>query len=182
MQAWATRLAAIGSVHTFDYEYMQGGKRRPDPLPALVARHRAEYEALRTESERPVLVGKSMGSRVGCHLAVELWESHEPVRGLVCFGYPLVGSGKTRPVRDAVLLGLRSPILFVQGDRDSLCPLSHLERVRSQMQAPSRLFVVEGGDHSLAVRKRELSSRGVTQDDVDRAILEEIRRFVLQLS
>ncbi len=76
-----------------------------------------------------VLAGKSMGSRMGCHVSLE-----EPVVCLVCFGYPLraAGSGK---LRDAVLLELSTPILFVQGTRDELCPLDDLEKVRARMNA-----------------------------------------------
>jgi len=56
-----------------------------------------------------VLVGKSMGSRVGCHVAVA-----QPglVDAVVCLGYPLVGQNGKR--RDQVLLQLTTPTLLVQ--------------------------------------------------------------------
>jgi len=75
-----------------------------------------------------------------------------PIAGLVCLGYPLQ-SGATGALRDQVLLGLRTPILFVQGTRDPLCPLDKLAAVRPRMTAPNQLFVVEGGDHSLEVSR-----------------------------
>jgi hypothetical protein len=65
----------------------------------------------------------------------------------------------------------------VQGTRDSLCPLDLLERVRQEMKAPNFLHVVEGGDHSLLVRKRDLAEAGETQNDVDRRVLEVIVTF-----
>ena len=54
-------------------------------------------------------------------------------------------------MRDEVLVALRTPILFVQGSRDALCPLPRLEAVRARMTAPSTLLVVDGGNHSLEV-------------------------------
>src|SRR5690606_36186237 len=120
------------------------GRKRPDPLPKLIAAHAEALEqATRRRRAGPVvLVGKSMGGRVGCHLALE-----RPVAALVCLGYPL--RSPTGKLRDEVLLALRTPVLFVQGSRDPLCPLDGLERVRRRMKAPSTLHVVEGGDHSL---------------------------------
>jgi predicted alpha/beta-hydrolase family hydrolase len=112
-----------------------------------------------------------MGSRVGCHLAVE----GEAVAGLVCLGYPLVAA-QGGAVRDEVLLALRAPILFVQGSRDSLCPIPRLEDVRARMQARNVLHVVEGGNHSLELPspKRNVAA----QKDADLSVLEAIRRFV----
>jgi hypothetical protein len=70
------------------------------------------------------------------------------------------------------------PILFVQGTRDSLCPLDLLESVRQKMKAPNQLYVVEGGDHSLMVTKGQLKANSETQDDVEARILEKIQEFV----
>jgi predicted alpha/beta-hydrolase family hydrolase len=102
----------------------------------------------------------------------------EPVEALVCFGYPLVGIGKKRPVRDAVLRELTAPILFIQGTRDELCPLELLESVRREMKAPSSLHVVDGGDHSLSIRAMDERRTGMGQREVDAAILEAVRGFV----
>jgi predicted alpha/beta-hydrolase family hydrolase len=177
MRAWAERLSGLGEVETFDYPYMAAGRRRPDPLPTLIESHRAALAAVRGDATRPVLlVGKSMGSRVGCHLALS-----ERVSGLVCFGYPLraAGSGK---LRDAVLLELSTPILFLSGSKDELCPLEELERVRARMSAESELVVVEGGDHSLLVRKTELARQGKSQEQVELGLLQEIERFARRVS
>src|SRR5262245_14473922 len=152
MQRWAERLGVFARVVRFDYAYMREGRRAPDRLPRLIEAHREALRAARSAHPGPVvLCGKSLGSRVGCHLALE-----ESVAGLVCLGYPLVGASARRPVRDAVLRELATRILFVQGTRDALCPLEQLERVRAEMRAPSERFVVDGGDHSLEVGKRAL--------------------------
>ena len=73
-------------------------------------------------------------------------------------------------------LDLQTPILFVQGTRDQLCPLDLLEKVRPQMTAQNFLHVVEHGDHSLAVRKKDLF--GESQNDVDQRIAKAISEFV----
>ncbi|HET6922335.1 MAG TPA: alpha/beta family hydrolase, partial [Anaeromyxobacteraceae bacterium] len=90
MRAWARRLEGLGEVFTFDYPYMLAGRRRPDRLPVLLESHRTALAAARAGRQGPlVLAGKSMGSRIGCHLAA----AEPAVRALVCLGYPLVGRG-----------------------------------------------------------------------------------------
>lgn len=174
MRRWADLLGRIGAVRTLDYAYMVERRRRPDRLPELVATHREALRQARESHAGPVvLIGKSMGSRVGCHLSLE-----ENVSALVCFGYPLCGGGDTTKLRDKVLRELRTPILFVQGTRDSLCPLDLLATVRSEMIAHNELYVVEGGDHSLMVTKTQLKKAGETQDAVDERILAAIEKFI----
>lgn len=172
MKQWTTRLQTVGDVVCFDYPYMQRGKRSPDPLPKLLTAHREALQQARATHTGPVfLIGKSMGSRVGCHLALE-----EAVSGLICMGYPLKGpSGK---LRDEVLLKLRTPILFVQGTRDALCPLQLLTETREKMKAPSELHVVESGDHSLQATRTHLKQHAVTQEQLDEQVLQRIARFV----
>jgi len=175
IQNWKNRLSAIGDVETFDYDYMRDGRKRPDPLPKLIAAHRkALTDARKQHRTGPViLVGKSMGGRVGCHVSLE-----EKVDGLVCLGYPLCAMGDRTKLRDEVLRALNTPILFVQGTRDSLCPLVLLERVRAEMKAPNFLHVVVGGDHSLRVPKRQFQASGQTQEDMDNRIFGAIAEFV----
>ncbi len=174
MQKWKNYLAEIGEIETFDYDYMREGRKRPDPLPRLIAAHRQALNGGRKKASGPIfLIGKSMGGRVGCHVALE-----ERVAGVICLGYPLCAGGDRSKLRDQVLRDLRTPILFVQGTRDALCPLELLEQVRAQMNTLNILHVVKGGDHSLRVTKRDLQEAGQTQEDVDRCILDAIRKFV----
>lgn len=172
MSAWASRLDAVGRVVRFDYAYMRDGKARPDRLPELVDAHRAALASTTRAGEPAVLIGKSMGSRVGCHLSLV-----QPVAGLVCFGYPLVGQGKSKPLRNEVLEQLTTPILFVQGTRDPLAPLDLLEQTRAKMRAPSELLVVDGGDHSLVIRKKD----GL-QADADARVLQKVAEFVARVA
>jgi predicted alpha/beta-hydrolase family hydrolase len=197
MVAWKARLERLGAVVPFDYPYQRAGKKAPDRPPVLVSSHRAELVRLRAEHAGPIIsIGKSMGGRIGCHVAVELAAearsprdgvSHEaldqpgtppaePPAALVCMGYPLVAPGGA--VRDQVLVELETPILFVQGTRDSMCPLERLAEVRARMRAPSELYVVDGGDHSLMVQKGLLKKHGITQDTVDERAFEAIEAFL----
>ena len=178
MQNWKERLSEIGHVETFDYDYMREGRKRPDPLPKLIAVHREALVKAREKHRgaRTFLIGKSMGGRVGCHVSLE-----EKVGGLICLGYPLCAMGNRSKLRDEVLRALTTPILFVQGTRDSLCPLNLLERVRAEMKTPNFLHTVEGGDHSLRVPKRQLQGGGKTQEDIDHEILQAIAGVVDQL-
>ncbi len=172
MERWAARLSAVGEVVRFDYPYQREGRRSPDRLPVLIAAHRAALAEARRRHRGPVvLLGKSMGGRIGCHVALE-----EPVAGVVCLGYPL--RGQRGQLRDEVLIALRVPILFVPGPRDPLCPLELLEAVRGRMTAPTTLHAVDGGNHSLEVGVRALAARGETQAAVDARVLAAIAEFV----
>ena len=175
MQSWKKILSEIGEVETFDYDYMREGRKRPDPLPQLIAAHREALNRARERyrPERTILVGKSMGGRIGCHVSLE-----EELDGLICLGYPLCAMGDRAKLRDQVLRALTTPILFVQGSRDSLCPLDLLERVRAEMKAPNFLHVVENGDPSLRVSKRQLQGSNQTQEDVDQRVFQSIAEFI----
>jgi predicted alpha/beta-hydrolase family hydrolase len=181
MLAWRDRLATLGTAEAFDYPYMRAGRKAPDRLPVLIDAHRAALAGLRARAAGPVvLVGKSMGGRVGCHLAVDS-EVAADIAGVVCLGYPL-RSGGTGALRDEVLLALRKPILFVQGTRDPLGPLDKLAEVRAKMTAPSTLVIVEDGNHSLEVSAAARKAKGETQADSDARVLDAIARFTAAIA
>ena len=136
-------------VLTFDYPYMEAGRKAPNRLPALLECHAAALTVMQARVEHVVLAGKSMGGRVGSHLAAE----GAKVSGLVFYGYPLVAVGKTEP-RDTSHLGITSaPMLFVQGSRDRMAPLDLIGPVVDSVDGAS-LHVIEDGDHSFRVPKR----------------------------
>lgn len=174
MQRYAERLRAFAKVTLLDYPYQLAGKKAPDPLPKLIAAHGAAlHEARKGHRGKVMLIGKSMGGRVGCHLALEA-----KVDALVCLGYPLKGMGQNAKLRDEVLRKLDTPILFVQGTRDNLCPLDLLADVRKKMTATNQLLIVDGGNHSLEVPKQQLKTSGLEQSDIEQRVCDRVAAFV----
>jgi predicted alpha/beta-hydrolase family hydrolase len=172
MTGLRSRLAAAGHpTLTFDYPYMEAGRRAPDRMPRLLACHRAVLHRLRGYGWPIVLAGKSMGGRMASHLAVE-----DPALGLVFYGYPLVSpsQGTVRSTDHLSDAGL--PMLFLAGSRDRLAPLDRLRPVVERLPRAS-LEVIEDGDHSFRVPKRIGLSEGEILDRLALATTTEIRRW-----
>lgn len=145
-------------VLTFNYRYTENGRKSPDRLPVLLDAHRAAAGALSARCESVVLAGKSMGGRVGSHLAGdEGW----PAAGLVYYGYPLVAIGKSEPRPTDHLERIQAPQLFFSGTRDRLGPTDLIEKTAESLPSAS-VIVVDDGDHSFKVPK----GTGKTTDEV----------------
>ncbi len=115
----ATRegLAAEGfTVMTFNYPYTEAGKGRPDPQEKLLDCHRAALGVLAKKVAGVVLAGRSMGGRMGTFLAA----AGEPMLGVVCYAYPLHPPGRPEKLRIDHLGQIKVPMLFFQGNSDSL--------------------------------------------------------------
>jgi predicted alpha/beta-hydrolase family hydrolase len=84
----ARRLASLGDVVTSTIR-MRGAEDARQAAGAIAA-HRAAVADARAAGPL-FLVGKSMGGRVGCHVALE-----ETVAGVVCLGYPLQSEATVR--------------------------------------------------------------------------------------
>jgi predicted alpha/beta-hydrolase family hydrolase len=156
----------------------RGGPRRhqPDPLKTLIQAHREAITEAKKDGDKVVLIGKSMGGRVGCHVSLE---EGVAVDGIICLGYPLQAQGRrVRGTRDEVLRELRNPVMFVQGTRDRMCPIRSLDAIRQDLEVPNYIHVVEGGDHSLIVRKSQLDELGKKQEDLDQAAVDAIKAFL----
>jgi len=152
------RLAAAGHLTmTFDYPYIEGGRRAPDRSEVLLACHRAALARLARYDRRVVLAGKSMGGRMASHLAA----FDASTVGLVYYGYPLVPPGKSEPRATDHLEAIAAPMLFVTGTRDRLAPLGLLEALVGRLRWAS-LHRVPEADHSFRVPKR----LGVGEGDV----------------
>jgi hypothetical protein len=134
---------------TFDYPYMEAGRKAPDRLSRLIECHAAVLDQFARGVDRVVLAGKSMGGRVGGHLAAE----HGGVSSIVFYGYPLVALGKAEPRDVSHLSGSDVPMLFIQGERDRLGPLNLIEPVVAAIPR-ARLAILADADHSFRVPKR----------------------------
>ncbi|MEA3511667.1 MAG: alpha/beta family hydrolase [Actinomycetota bacterium] len=145
-------------VMSFNYRYTEGGRKAPDRMPTLIAVHRAAADAMAEECDRVVLAGKSMGGRVGSHLA---GDDGWPAAGLIYFGYPLVPMGKGEPRPIDHLKEIAVPQLFFAGTRDRLSPPPLIAKIARSVP-DGTLEVVDDGDHSFKVPKRA----GRTNDEV----------------
>jgi predicted alpha/beta-hydrolase family hydrolase len=128
MVRYARGLAARGlDVVTFDFPYVQAGRKVPDKAPVLEDAFRRVIVEASARSElkkrRLYIGGKSMGGRIATHLAAasDVWPSSAPpLSGVVVFGYPLKPPGRgLAPDRVSHLARVRVPMLIVQGTRDT---------------------------------------------------------------
>jgi len=159
-----TRLVAGGHlVMTFDYAYMDAGRKAPDRLPKLLDVHEAVARSLSDRAGEILLGGKSMGGRVGSHLVAD--DRCDAV-GIVYLGYPLVAMGKSEPRDTEHLKHIQVPQLFISGTRDRMGPRPAIEAVAFAVPNGSAVFI-EDGDHSLTPLKR--SGRSI-EDSLDSAV------------
>src|SRR5258708_30740393 len=157
-------LAARGiDAVTFDFLYMERGRRLPDANDRLEACYRAVIAAVQDHPMlgrlRLAIGGKSMGGRIASQVAAG--GGVGDLAGLVFLGYPLHPPGKPERLRAKHLPRIGAPMLFVQGARDVLGTPDELRPIIAALAPPAELYVVAGGDHSFKVRKGE----GHTQEE-----------------
>jgi hypothetical protein len=102
----------------------------------------------------PCFGGRSMGARAAVVAATAQFDAAIGITGvpsLVLASYPLVS--EKGDLRDRILLELPAEmsVLFISGDRDSMCDLRKLSEVRVKMKAKSWMAVVKGADHGMNV-------------------------------
>jgi hypothetical protein len=176
MVAFAQALAHRGfPTVTFNFPYMEEGRRLPDRSPILEAAFRAVIAAVRGRADagrgRLVIGGKSLGGRMASHVAAA---GLDDLAGLVLLGYPLHPPGQPERLRAAHLARIRVPMLFVQGTRDAFGTPDELAPLLTPLGPAVRVHVVEGGDHSFAVPKRG----PVSQAEVFARVQDEIARWL----
>jgi uncharacterized protein len=175
MVSFATALAVRGiETVTFNFSYMEQGRRLPDPKDKLESCYRAVIEtvAQRKRGRGPLAIGgKSMGGRIASQVAAG---DAPHVAGLVLLGYPLHPPGKKDQLRAKHLAAIKAPMLFVQGSRDTFGTPEELRPILKTLKAPAELYEVAGGDHSFKVLKRAV----VTQEDTYKAVLDRIDQWL----
>jgi uncharacterized protein len=184
MVHFATELAARGvDIVTFNFVYTEQGRRVPDGNGKLESCWRAVIAAARgtdfrldADGSKLMIGGKSMGGRIASQIASQPAPSRpDDIAGLVFLGYPLHPPGRPDKLRSEHLGRIHAPMLFVQGARDTFGTPAELRAALADVKATGDLYVVEGGDHSFKVPKRE----GVPQDRVYGAVLDEIVRWMM---
>lgn len=188
MVEFGTGLAARGlDVVTFNFPFTERGKKLPDPQPVLEACYRAviaQAAADQAGGGLPLFIGgKSLGGRMASHVAavrevgdaaVDAWWNR--LRGLVFLGYPLHPPGKPQQVRVSHLPLITHPMLVVQGAKDAFGTPSELRLFFDVLQAPSEIYTVEQGNHSLEVPKRS----GLSQAAVFAAAQDRIAAWITE--
>ncbi len=175
METIALALAERGvATLRYQFPYMEAGRRAPDRSPRLLATVRAAVVvAGQLAGALPVFAGgKSMGGRMTSMAAAE--QQLPAVRGLIFFGFPLQGAGKTPSTeRGTHLADVEIPMLFLQGTRDRLADLSLLRPLVAEIRPAAALHVVDGADHGFHVLKRS----GRTDQDVIDELAEATARW-----
>ena len=183
MECIAERLCSAGiTVVRFEFDYMQqrretGSKRPPDRQPKLLACWKQAIELVCEQVGKPVFIGgKSMGGRMATLLAAEQTgdeadQMTPPFKGVVCLGYPFYAPGKMDKPRTEHLEQLQTPVLILQGDRDTM---GNLENVSTySLSSAVKIDWLPDGNHDLKPRV----SSGYTQSDHLKLAVERIKQF-----
>ncbi|KAK0352086.1 hypothetical protein LTR02_005472 [Friedmanniomyces endolithicus] len=114
----------------------------------LPSRVKMFYSVIEHEDFDAALGGRSMGSRAAAMAAMQ---QDCKTKALVLVSFPLVG-GKKNDSREQILLDLPEDVdvLFISGDRDSMCDLEQLREVILRMTAKCWLVTVKGADHGMS--------------------------------
>lgn len=180
MTSYASGLAARGvTVVTFNFPYMEKGRKTPDRAPVLeqaFCRAIAGAAAHRhVQASKLFIGGKSMGGRIATHLGANLnqWPDAPQPSGVIAFGYPLAPP-RSKRTGDRVthLKMLTVPTLIVQGTRD---PFGGPDEVTGAIAdaapaPPIEVIAVEGGDHSFAVLKSSGRDQNAVHAEIQDAV------------
>jgi predicted alpha/beta-hydrolase family hydrolase len=169
MAAVAAELAERGiATLRYQFPYMEKESKRPDsPKLAHAAVRAAVGEAARLVPKLPLFAGgKSFGGRMTSQ--AQAAAPLPGVRGLAFLGFPLHPAGKPSRERGDHLFDVHIPMLFLQGSRDQLALLDHIEPVCKALGARATLVIVPDADHSFHVPaktgKKDAQARGEVLD------------------
>lgn len=141
-------------VVTFNFPYMDVGRSVPDKAPVLEAHFAAVWKEAAAGAQGPLFAaGKSMGGRIASQVAAKGGFDPAPA-GLIFFGYPLHPPSQPAKRRDAHLSAIAVPMLFVQGTRDPFGTPDEMRALSATLPLAT-LHEIEGGDHSLMVRRKD---------------------------
>ncbi len=177
MEDVAGALAARGvATLRYQFPYVEHGSRRPDPPGILEAAVRAAVAKARDLAPDLPLVagGKSMGGRMTSNAMAR--RSIDGVRGLVFLGFPLHPPKQPGIARGEHLAQVQTPMLFLQGTRDTLADLDLITGVCERLGPRATLHVVQGADHSFSVLKRSGRTDGQVLDELTDTVTDWVRR------
>jgi predicted alpha/beta-hydrolase family hydrolase len=181
MVGFAEGLSARGiDIVTFNFLYTEQRRRAPDKNDKLESCYAAVIEAVRSQpavsDNRVAAGGKSMGGRIASQIAAT--GAAGDLIGLVFLGYPLHPPGQPKRLRSEHLPQVKRPMLFVQGSRDTFGTPDQLQPIIARLTPKPDLYVVEGGDHSLSVRKKQ----SVSQKEIYEAVQDKIAGWLKEVA
>lgn len=186
MVAFGRGLSSRGlQVVTFNFPYVERGRRVPDPNATLEACWVAVLAAVSQRAgagARLFAGGKSMGGRIASQVAARTGAVAAQgfglaLHGLVFLGYPLHPPGRPEQRRTQHWPAVHVPALFVQGSRDAFASPEELRAELPRFGGGTTLLVVDGGDHSLAVPR----SSGRRQEEIDAQVQDAIVEWVKRI-
>jgi len=172
MTFFAEGLAAHGArVIRFEFPYMyerriSGKKLLPNKIELLLETWHQIIDQLGTE--KLIIGGKSLGGRVASMVADEVG-----VMGLVCLGYPFHPFNRPDKLRIKHLKDIKTPSLFLQGERDSFG--NKVEVSEYKLSNNARFHWVEDGDHSFKPRRKSGRNEQKNLDDALDVLIEFVR-------
>jgi predicted alpha/beta-hydrolase family hydrolase len=161
-------------IVTFNFLYTEQKRKVPDRAPVLEACYRGVIDAVHAHLEsarhRLFVGGKSMGGRIATQVAAS--DAALPIAGLVLLGYPLHPPGQPQKLRDAHLPSVRRPMLFVQGSRDAFGTPDELAPILARVSPRPTMHVVDGGDHSFKLGKKDPTRQAAIYADIQSKIVQ----------
>jgi uncharacterized protein len=155
LAAVAAELASRGiATLRYQFPYMERGAKRPDPPHLAHATVRAAVAAAADLLPEHLLIagGKSFGARMTSQA-----QARAPLRGvhgLAFLGFPLHPAARPSQDRGAHLFEVHIPMLFLQGDRDTLASLDEIKPLCVKLGRRATLKIFAGADHSFHVPAR----------------------------
>jgi predicted alpha/beta-hydrolase family hydrolase len=179
MASFAAELAARDvACLRYQFPFMERGTKRPDaPALAHATVRAAVAVAAGLAPDVPLFAGgKSFGGRMTSQ--AQAASPLPGVRGLAFLGFPLHPAGKPGVARAAHLADVDVPMLFLQGDRDTLADLALLRPIVERLGARGRLVVWPQADHAFHVPARS----GRTDADVRSELAEALAHWMTRVA
>jgi predicted alpha/beta-hydrolase family hydrolase len=146
----------------------------------LEACYRAVIETARTRTASAAqflfIGGKSMGGRIATQVAAA--DPALLLAGLVLLGYPLHPPGRPAQRRDQHLPAIGRPMLFIQGERDAFGTPAELQPIVNGLRPSPTLRVVEGGDHSFKLPRKDPAAQTGVFANIQQDIVTWVRGVV----
>ena len=162
----------------YQFPYMERGSKRPDaPGLAQATVRAAVAEAARLLPGLPLFAGgKSFGGRMTSQ--AQAASPLRGVQGLVFLGFPLHAPGRPSAERGNHLLGVQTPMLFLQGTRDEFADLGFLQQLVAKLGSRATLELFPDADHSFHVPTRS----GRKDQEVIAGLMDALARWVEGIS